>query len=141
MNSRTKKSFLSREAIYEMLTKENEYAKGWDRKNPNSDVFPAHTVSRESGEPFTLIEWLNFAQKYLDEARLAHSNYCPDLATLRIRFIKAASLLVTALQVHGDETDLNIAGISSSTHYPVIHGGLAAYKASKEGQEEEKENG
>jgi hypothetical protein len=132
MNTRNEQYFMDRIRIYEMLTKEEQYASGWGEPEYGEDkthpVFPEHAVSSETGQPFSLIEWINFTQKYLDEARLAESNYCPDTASVRIRVLKAASLLVTALQVHGKLEDYkNLAGVSS-TNYPINHGGLAVLK-------------
>ena len=81
-------------------------------------------MSRSTGEPYGIFDFLVFAEKYLDEAKLAHANYTPDRGAIRIRLLKAASLLVTALQVHGSEEDFErLAGVSSSK-FPVMHGGL-----------------
>lgn len=123
-------TFLDRSAIYEMLTKENAYAGAWGKgKESIHPAFPAHTVSRRTGQPFTESEWMDFAQKYLDEARLALANYTPDMRAVRIRMLKAASLIVTALQVHGDAADIeDIAGVSSNK-YPVLHGGLQTFQS------------
>jgi len=132
MNSLKKQTFLPRELVYEMLTKENNYAQGWAKdKESKSPVFPDHTVNRTTGQPFSMMDWVVFAEKYIDEAKLAYGNYCPDLRTIRIRLLKAASLLTTALQVHGEETDLDdIAGVSSSK-FPIQHGGLQTFKDAK----------
>jgi hypothetical protein len=121
--------FLDREIIYAMLTAEDRYASGWGEAKASSvPVFPDHSVNADTGMPFSMMEWLVFAEKYIDEAKVAYGNYVPDLRAIRIRLLKAASLLVTALQVHGENSDLNdIAGVSS-TNYPIIHGGLQAYK-------------
>lgn len=130
MNSKTENYTLDRQAIYDMLTKEDNYAQAWSKgKEANTDAFPAHAVSRRTGEPFSESEFLDFAQKYLDEARLAIANYCPDLRAVRIRMLKGASLLVTALQVHGEKGDIDaIAGVSSNK-YPILHGGLQVFQA------------
>jgi hypothetical protein len=120
---------LSRELVYGMLTKEDNYAKGWgEGKKTVHPEFPDHVVSRSTGEPFGVFDFLVFAEKYLDEAKLAHANYTPDRGAIRIRLIKAASLLVTALQVHGAEDDWDrLAGVSS-TKFPIMHGGLELLK-------------
>lgn len=114
---------LTRQQVYEMLTKEDAYAQGWAKGGRKKDA----NVSPDNGEPFSLMEWLVFAEKYLDEAKLAYSNYTPDRGAIRIRLIKAASLLVTALTLHGAEDDPErLAGVSSSK-FPVLHGGLATF--------------
>jgi len=104
---------ISRELVYKMLDKEHGYAQGWGG--------PEHDAQ------WGYMDWLTFAEKYTDEAKLAWSNYSPDERTVRIRLIKAASLLVTALQYLGEESDIAIAGISSSS-FPIRHGGLLGKK-------------
>lgn len=118
--------------IYQMLDREEKYASGWgEDKKSHEEGFPDHVVSREIGHPFGVMDFVNFAQKYLDEAKLAHSNYLPDPKAVRIRLLKAASLLVSAMQVHCAETDLeDIAGVSS-TKFPIFHGGLKAFREAK----------
>jgi len=119
---------ITRERVYEMLTKEDAYAQGWgaDRKD-----FPSkkdNTTSIEDGQPYGMMDWIVFAEKYINEAKLAWANYTPDSRAVRIRLMKAASLFVTALEVHGQESDLDdIAGVSS-TKYPIFEGGLQTYK-------------
>ncbi len=132
MNSLKRQTFLPRELVYEMLTKENDYAKGWEKdKESQKPPFPDHTVNRTSGEPFSMMDWIVFAEKYLKDAKEGYANYCPDLRVIRIRMLKAASLLVTALQVHGEETDLeDIAGVSSNK-FPALRGGLETFKEMK----------
>ena len=129
MVTRDKAEFLDRELIYAMLTKEDTYAGAWAKgKESVNPAFPGHAVSRRTGQPFTESEWMDFAQKYIDEARLALANYTPDMRAIRIRMLKAASLLVTALQVHGAKADLDdIAGITSEK-YPIFHGGLQTFQ-------------
>lgn len=112
---------LDRKLVYKMLTKENRYARGWGKCGRKED----HLVSAQTGQPFSLMDWLVFADKYLDEAKLCWANYTPDVGAVRIRLIKAASLLVTALQVHGKPEDLDrLAGVSCSK-FPILHGGMA----------------
>lgn len=114
---------LDRKQVYEMLDREHQYAQGWGR----DDNKGSNMVSIEDGQPYGLMDWLVFAEKYTEEAKLAWSNYTPDRRAVRIRLLKAASLLVTALQVHGQESDLqDIAGVSS-TQFPIHHGGLRAF--------------
>lgn len=121
---------IARELVYEMLTKEDNYAKGWASPTPRPDgtVKTDHMCSAKTGLPFGHMDWIVFAEKYLNEAKLAYANYTPDDRTIRIRLIKAASLLVSALQCHCEESDLEtIAGVSSRG-FPVLHGGLATFK-------------
>jgi hypothetical protein len=115
-----------------MLTREDNYAAQWskDKEATNPD-FPDHTVSRTTGNPFSLMDWIVFAQKYIDEAKECYANFTPDQRAVRIRLLKAASLFVTALQVYGEPTDMEeIAGISS-TNYPILRGGLKTFLTMK----------
>lgn len=115
---------IRREKVYEMLSKEDKYAQGWVKNGRKKDAY----VSVTTDQPFTLMEWIIFAEKYLNEAKLAYANYTPDLGTIRIRLLKATSLLVSALQVHGKEEDMErLAGVSSSK-FPILHGGLRTFE-------------
>ena len=116
---------LERSKVYDMLTKEDEYAQKWAKGGRKESTYDDATT----GLPFSLADWIIFTEKYIDEARLALANYTPDQGAVRIRLIKAASLLVSALQVHGKEDDLErLAGVSSSK-FPILHGGLATFDA------------
>lgn len=111
---------INRSLVYDMLTKENEYAQGWNRDASGHDV--------GNDQRWGYMDWIVFAEQYLKGAKEVWSNYTPDDRAVRIRLLKAASLLVTALQVHGLESDLeDIAGVSS-TLFPTFPGGLEAYK-------------
>ena len=110
---------ITREKVYEMLSKENEYAQGWNREASGNDI--------GNDQQWGYMDWIVFAEKYLQEAKDAWSNYTPDDRSVRIRLLKAASLLVTALEVHGKESDIEIAG-TSSTNFPIYYGGLKTYK-------------
>ena len=110
----------TRQNVYEMLTKENDYAQGWNRSPEGEDP--------GNDQNWGYMDWIIFAEKYLSEAKLAWAEYTPDERAVRIRIMKAASLLVTALENLGKDSDLqDIAGISS-TKYPVLKGGLQTYK-------------
>jgi hypothetical protein len=112
---------IPRTLVYEMLTKEDAYAQGWAKGKKD-----AYT-SRSTGQPFQYTDWLVFAEKYFNEAKLCYANYTPDLRAIRSRMLKAASLLVSGLQTLGEETDLrDIAGVSSNK-YPIFHGGLQTF--------------
>ena len=100
------------EEVFEMLKKEREYAQGWGGDDHDKD--------------WSLMDWLTFAKKYLNEAELAYANYCPDIGTVLVRFVKATSLLAAALQYHTSPQDtLRVAGVSSSKNFPLNNGGLA----------------
>ena len=107
---------ISRELVYEMLTKENDYAQAWGG--------PEHDAK------FSDSDWILFAEKYFNEAKLAIANFTPDRRAVRSRALKAASLLVSLLQYHGLESDLqDTAGVSSDKNYPILHGGLETFKS------------
>lgn len=129
MYNKHEQSMLRRNEVYRMLTKEDNYARGWgEGKEQVNPIFPDHVVTRSTGQPFGIFDFVIFAEKYLNEAKLAHANFTPDNGAIRIRLIKAASLLVTALQVHGSDTDIErLAGVSSSK-FPILHGGLQTMK-------------
>lgn len=114
---------IKRKKVYEMLTKENEYAQRWAKGGRKQDAYVEATTS----QPFSLMDWVVFAEKYLNEAKLAYANYTPDQGAVRIRLLKAASLLVSALEAHAKEDDLSrLAGVSA-TKFPILHGGLATF--------------
>jgi hypothetical protein len=118
-----------RTAIYDAITKEDQYAQGWAKGKRSVDgTVPDHLVSRQTGQPFSSMEWVIFAEKYLNEAKTAYANFLPDMNVVNIRLLKAASLLVSALQCSASQQDLDkIAGVSS-TGFPIQHGGLSAFK-------------
>jgi hypothetical protein len=111
---------ISREEIFRMLDKEDDYAQGWNRDAQGNDV---GNDGRHS-----YMDWIVFAEKYIDEAKLTYSNYTPDARAVRIRILKAANLLINALVNHGQSSDLeDIAGVSS-TKYPILYGGLKTFQ-------------
>jgi hypothetical protein len=110
---------IERKLVYEMLDKENAYAQGWNRDKVGHDV--------GNDQRWGFMDWIIFAEKYLNEAKDVWANYTPDDRAVRIRLLKAASLLITALQVHGTEADLqDIAGVSSQK-FPIFYGGLKTF--------------
>jgi hypothetical protein len=117
----------SRAEVYAALTVEDDYAQGWASDGRKADAY----VSLRTKTPFTAVEWIIFAEKYLNEAKLAYANFLPDEQVLNIRLLKAASLLVSALTVNATAEQLEqIAGISS-TKFPINHRGLKDYEESK----------
>lgn len=122
---------VTRQQVYDALTAEDNYAKAWSKGNQSKvDGVPDHMVRHETGIPFSEAEWVIFAEKYLAEMKLAYANFVPDNRALTSRLLKAASMLIAAIQTNAvDEQELkDIAGVSS-TKYPVLTGGLAQFKA------------
>ena len=127
---------LTFEEVIALIAKEGEYAKGWggadgDRKISKVEGIEDHDVhagtTGPEGQPFSLADWFVFADKYWQEIPLAMSNFTPDGGSVRIRMIKAASMMVRALMIYGRPSDLErLAGVSSSK-FPILHGGLAAF--------------
>lgn len=100
------------EQVFEMIRNERKYAQGWGGNDHDKD--------------WSLMDWLAFTRKYLNEAELAYANYCPDIGTVLVRFVKAASLLSAALQYHTLPEDIDrVAGVSSSKNFPLNSGGLS----------------
>ena len=74
------------------------------------------------------------ADKYFSEAKLAVGEPIEDRRIIRIRMLKAASLLVSGLQYLGEESDLeDIAGVSS-TKFPLPGGGLKTFLGREGGE-------
>jgi len=121
---------VTREEIYAALTAEDNYAKAWSKGKESAvpGVEP-HMVSRRNGQPFTEMEWLTFAELYLNEAKQGYANYVPDIRAVHIRLLKAANLLISALQVNVKDIDaLNSMAGKSRTDFPVLRGGLKEFK-------------
>jgi hypothetical protein len=126
---------LTQEQVFDLIRKEAEYSQGWakgSRKQSKvegvseSDV---HALAPLDGQPYSIMDFLTFAEKYWDEAKAAYTNFTPDGGSVRIRLIKVINLLVRALQVHGLPSDLErLAGVSSS-EFPVLGGGLKTFNA------------
>ena len=118
---------VDRQEVYDMLTKEEKYAKNWAKgDHAKSKVFdvPDHLTDRQSGQPYTLAEWIVLSEHYLNAAKQSFSTFTKDQRSIRIRMLKAANLLICGLQVHGAFDDIDhIAGVSS-TKFPVLSGGL-----------------
>ena len=124
------------ETVVAMIEKEYEYAKGWAKggrkisKVEGVEDHDVHPLPPLTGTPYSVADFMVFADKYLDEARQAMQNFTPDGGAVRIRVLKAVGLLIRALMVHGRENDLaRIAGVSSRD-FPVIGGGLKTFDES-----------
>ncbi|HXV27068.1 MAG TPA: hypothetical protein VD862_03550 [Candidatus Paceibacterota bacterium] len=97
---------IDREKVYEALTRENDYAMGFGG--------PEHDAR------FSYMDWIAFARRYLQQAEDGYTGFCPDDRAIRQRLVKAASLLVTALQHHcKSEEELNLIAGVSSEQFPV----------------------
>lgn len=115
----------TRNDVYEALTREDNYAQGW--AGPENSRKEDAYMSARTKLPFSSMEWIVFAEKYLNEAKLAYSNYMEDQNVVNIRLLKAASLLVSALTTSATPADLcTIAGVSSSK-FPFNQRGLIDY--------------
>jgi hypothetical protein len=124
-NTKFESQLSTRQQVYNALTREDEYAQGW--AGPNNSRKADAYVSAKTGRPFTEMEWIIFAEKYLNEAKEAYANYVPDMNAVNIRLLKAASLLVSALTTATTPEQLEqIAGISS-TKFPINRQGLKDY--------------
>ena len=95
------------------MTKEDNYAKAWSKgKQSKVEGVEDHMVRRDTGIPFSEAEWILFAEKYTNEAKVAYANFVPDSRALSSRLLKAASMLIAALQTNvADQQELDdIAG-------------------------------
>lgn len=119
--SKAESQVSSRKEVYSALTQEDSYAQGWTVGGLRKA--DAYTNAR-TGQPFSLVEWITFAEKYLNEAKLGWANYVKDENTIRIRLLKAASCLISGLTTSATPEDLRkIAGVSS-TRFPINTQGL-----------------
>lgn len=121
---------LTQEQVFEMIRLETEYAQGWakgKRKTSKVEGVSDADVSAETGLPWGYSDWMVFAKKYWDEALLAWANFTPDGASVRIRILKVASLLVRCLMVHGRASDLERIAGKSSRDFPILAGGLKTF--------------
>lgn len=124
---------LTREQVFDLIRKESEYAKGWAKGSrkislvegvANEDV---HPLAPLAGQPYSAMDFVTFADKYLDEARLAFTNFTPDGGSVRIRIIEVIGLLVRLLMVHGHPSDLERLAGHSSSEFPILGGGLKKF--------------
>jgi len=124
---------LTQEQVFDLIRKESEYAKGWAKGSrkislvegvANEDVNPLAPLV---GQPYSQMDFVTFADKYLDEARLAFTNFTPDGGSVRVRIIKVIGLLVRLLMVHGRPSDLERLAGHSSSEFPILGGGLKKF--------------
>jgi len=124
---------LSAEQVFECIRREMEYSRGWAKGKDKSvavegvDPSDVHRLPPLSGQPYSIMDFMTFAEKYWDEAKEAYTNFTPDGGAVRIRLIKVLNLLARALMVHGRPSDLERLAGKSSADFPVIGGGLKKF--------------
>ena len=129
----------TRQAVYDALTREDDYAKAWSKgKQSKVEGVEDHMVSRKHGHPFSMADWFDFHDLYIDEARYGYANYVPDEKPLLIRALKAASMLIAYLQTNATEADLQAIAGKSRTEFPVNTGGLKQFKQKSTWEGEDK---
>jgi|SRR3990167_8348747 len=107
---------INREEVYTALSQENAYAQEWNRSASGYDP--------GNDQRWGLMDWIVFAEKYLNDAKAAWAGYTPDRRAVTIRILKAANLLVTGLSSHCSPEEIaSIAGVSSN-QFPIYRGGL-----------------
>lgn len=120
--------------IAAMLQKEYDYSAGWgkgDRKVSKVPGVPDHLVNSLppiEGQPFSIPDLMCFARKYLDEADQTIAHFTPDGGATRIRILKAVSLLVSALRIHGRTSDLKRLAGASCSEFPILPSGLKGFE-------------
>ncbi|MCI0559645.1 MAG: hypothetical protein MN733_14220 [Nitrososphaera sp.] len=117
------------ESVFDAVRREEMYARGWGKPRPEAPNKQDHFTSTRTGWPFSLVEWMVFAEKYLNEARLAYANYTPDHRAVAVRMLKAAYLLLAGIEVNLTKQEIGTIGGHSSNKFPILHGGLATFKA------------
>lgn len=112
---------IPRQSVLEAMVVEDQYAHGWGLGGTRKLSL---YVSVRTQQAFSEMDWIVFAEKYINEAKLGYANYVKDVRSIHIRILKAASLLVNAIATHASEEQLkDIAGVSSS-QYPFFSQGL-----------------
>lgn len=124
---------ISEQQVFDMIRKEGEYAAGWAKGQKTSQVEgiaeeDVHALPPLHGQPYSIADYMAFAQKYWDEAELAMSNFTPDGGAVRIRILKVVSLLSRALKVHGRASDLERLAGHSCKEFPIMSGGMSTFK-------------
>ncbi len=110
------------EEVFEAVRREYAYAAGWGKnrgekkKDSITDPF--------TGSPYTPMDWVVFAEKYIHEAKLSWANYIPDRRAVTVRLLKAGYLLLMAVAVTHTHKQIRSLGGYSSNRYPILHGGL-----------------
>jgi len=124
---------LTIDEVFECIRRERDYSTGWNKgKRKVSKVEGVHDsdvnpLAPLAGQPYSMMDFLTFAEKYWDEAKLAYTNFTPDGGAVRIRIIKVLNLLTRALMVHGRPSDLERLAGKSSSEFPILGGGLKTF--------------
>lgn len=122
------------EQVVEMLSREAEYSQGWAKggsrklsKVEGIEDNDVHALAPLEGQPWSMMDFQVFAEKYWNEAKQAYANFTPDGGAVRVRFLKIASLMVRALMVHGRASDVERLGGVSSSNFPIMPGGIKGF--------------
>lgn len=119
-------------ATVNAMWRECSYASGWgvnrgeNKKDSITDPF--------TGNHYTPMDWLVFAEKYIHEAKLAWANYTPDRRAVTVRLLKAGYLMLKAVAVTHTVEEIETLGGYSSSRYPVLEGGLQRMKDELQGE-------
>jgi hypothetical protein len=120
---------VSRQQIYDALTTEDNYARAWSKgKKSKVEGVEDHMVSRRTGLPFSEMDWVTFAELYLNEAKTGTANFVPDIRAIHVRLLKAASMIIAAIQTQSTPEELASYAGHSRTEFPVMGGGLKTFK-------------
>lgn len=124
---------LSQEQVFDLIRKEMEYSKGWAKGSrklsevEGVDDADVHSLPPLDGQPYSIMDFMTFAEKYWDEAKTAYTNFTPDGGAVRIRLIKVLNLLTRALMVHGRGSDTTRLAGHSCSEFPILSGGLKKF--------------
>jgi hypothetical protein len=120
---------VSRQLVYDALTAENEYARDWSKgKKSKVEGVEDHMVSGRTGMPYSEMDWLTFAELYINEAKTGTANFVSDMRAIHVRLLKAASMIIAAIQTNSTPEELASYAGHSRTEFPVMGGGLKAFK-------------
>lgn len=120
------------EKVFEAVRRECAYAAGWGRnrgENKKDSITDPFT-----GNLYTPMDWLVFAEKYIHEAKLAWANYTPDRRAVTVRLLKAGYLMLKAVAVTHTVEEIETLGGYSSSRYPILEGGLQRMKDELQGE-------
>ena len=120
------------EQVFEAVRREEAYARGWGDPKQRPDGKKDHYTDLKTGLPYRPMDWIAFAEKYIQDAKLAWANYTPDERGVTVRMLKAAYLLLAGVAVSHTPDEIETLGGYSSNRYPIHHGGLQAMKESIE---------
>jgi hypothetical protein len=120
---------VTRQQVYDALTTEDNYARDWSKgKKSKVEGVEDHMVSRRTGMPYSEMDWLTFAELYINEAKTGTANFVPDMRAIHVRLLKAASMIIAAIQTQSTPEELASYAGHSRTEFPVMSGGLKKFK-------------